>query len=89
TGAGETVESGQMIEANELLPDRPTVYHYPGSLTTPPGTEGVRWFVFREPSRMSGAQIRKFSKMFPNNFRPVQELNGRKITLLHATRGDD
>lgn len=88
TGAGETVESNQVIDANELLPDRPTLYHYMGSLTTPPGTEGVRWFVFNEPSRVSGGQIRNFSRLFPNNFRPVQELNGRTITLLHATRGE-
>ena len=83
---GATVESDQIISAASLLPKRPSIYHYSGSLTTPPGTEGVKWFVFLEPSRISGGQISRFSKMFPNNFRPVQELNGRIVTMLHATR---
>ena len=85
--SGESVEGGPQIAASEFLPERPYVYHYDGSLTTPPGTEGVKWFVFMEPSDISSGQVSKFSKLYPNNFRPVQPLNDRVITQLHATRG--
>lgn len=86
--SGEVVVNpGHTISASAILPDNlDEVYHYPGSLTTPPGTEGVKWFVFREPVNVSSAQIRAFARIFPNNFRPVQPLNEREIMLVPATR---
>ncbi|MFT5470055.1 MAG: carbonic anhydrase [Verrucomicrobiales bacterium] len=81
------VNPGLTISAAAILPENlDEVYHYAGSLTTPPGSEGVKWFIFREPVKVSGSQIARFSKMFPNNFRPIQELNDREVTLLRATR---
>ncbi|MEM7495702.1 MAG: carbonic anhydrase family protein [Myxococcota bacterium] len=61
-----------------LLPATRTFYHYTGSLTTPPCTEGVRWFVFADPITVSTAQLNAFTAIIPHNNRPVQPLHGRK-----------
>ena len=63
----------------DLLPaDRRTI-RYDGSLTTPPGTEGVRWNVLVEPVFLSKAQLAAFKGIYQGNNRPVQKLNGRVI----------
>jgi len=56
-------------------------YRYDGSLTTPPCSEVVKWFVFENPLTMSRQQWLAFKDMYPNpnNNRPVQPLNGRRI----------
>jgi len=63
-----------------LLPQEKDYYYYSGSLTTPPCSEGVRWFVMKTPMEMSKGQLQKFEEIFgvPNN-RPVQPLNARKV----------
>ena len=63
----------------DLLPENKAYYHYLGSLTTPPCTEGVNWYVFRNPIEASKEEIAKFQKMFKSNARPVQNINDRKI----------
>lgn len=67
------------INLEQLLPDEIKVYQYVGSLTTPPCTEGVQWFVLEKPIEMSKEQIQKFKNIFPQNNRPVQPLNNRDI----------
>jgi carbonic anhydrase len=60
-------------------------YRYPGSLTTPPCTEGVSWNLMANPITMSPAQIGKFQGVFSGeefpqgNARPVQPLGTRKV----------
>ncbi len=67
------------IDVTRLLPaDRRTI-RYDGSLTTPPGTEGVRWNLLVEPVALSKAQIAKFTALYHGNNRPVQPLNGRAV----------
>jgi carbonic anhydrase len=53
------------------------VFHYEGSLTNPPCTEGVKWFILRTPTEVSKAQIAAFADAYEGNSRPVQPLNGR------------
>lgn len=65
------------VDPNLLLPGNPARYHYEGSLTTPPCTENVEWHVFRDAVTASEAQFNEFASLFPNNARPVQELNRR------------
>ena len=57
-------------------------YHYVGSLTTPPCTEGVDWFVFRQPITISHAQVVTLRELMPlNNYRNEQALNGRVVSI--------
>jgi len=63
-----------------LLPKDRDYFHYKGSLTTPPCSEGVRWFVLQEPLRMSSGQVEMYSSIFQGTTnRPVQPVNGRDI----------
>lgn len=64
-----------------LLPSDLTTIRYDGSLTTPGCTEGVKWNVLSNPINMSASQIQAFSAAYPNNSRPVQDLNGRKVKI--------
>jgi carbonic anhydrase len=57
------------------------VYHYGGSLTTPPCSEGVSWYVRRTPTRLSQDQIAAFTAVYEHNNRPVQALNDRTLYL--------
>jgi carbonic anhydrase len=62
-----------------LLPKSLGYYTYSGSLTTPPCTEGVQFFILKEPVTISAKQLATFVKLYPINARPVQPLNGRVI----------
>ena len=61
-----------------MLPKDMGFYNYEGSLTTPPCTEGVQFYILKSPVDISKQQLAKFP--FKLNARPVQSLNGRKIT---------
>lgn len=63
----------------QLLPQSSRYYTYPGSLTTPPCTEGIRWNVLTQPMTASAQQITQFAKAYPYNSRPVQSPDGRVI----------
>lgn len=67
------------IDLADLLPANLAYYMYRGSLTTPPCSEGVTWFVLRDPMSVSAEQIDRFSNRYPMNARPVQPLNGRQV----------
>ncbi len=69
------------IDLSALLPRRLAAYRYIGSLTTPPCTENVRWFVLTQPVQLSGAQVAAFEAIMKGNNRPVQPLNGRVIVV--------
>jgi carbonic anhydrase len=60
-----------------MLPKDMGFYNYEGSLTTPPCTEGVQFYILKAPVDISKQQLAKFP--FKLNARPVQALNGRKI----------
>ena len=55
-------------------------YKYDGSLTTPPCSEPVGWYVMREPKSISQEQVDSLLALSggPNN-RPVQPTGNRKI----------
>jgi carbonic anhydrase len=50
-----------------------------GSVTAPPCTEGVRWYVLKTPMDISTKQIEAFAKLYPHDVRPLQPLNGRVV----------
>ena len=78
--AGDRHNLPLSIAAEGILPANRDYYRYNGSLTTPPCSEGVRWFVMKEPVSASKAQIEKFVHIMhhPNN-RPVQAVNARPV----------
>jgi carbonic anhydrase len=75
-GEPETI-SGVTVNAEDLLPGEQTYYRYNGSFTTPPCTEGVKWFVMNTSVGLSDAQVDAFRQIYTGNYRPVQSLNER------------
>lgn len=78
----ETKIIDKSFDLNLNLPKNKGYYNYVGSLTTPPCTEGVNWFIFKEPITVSLEQVNILKQLMPiNNFRDEQPLNGRKIKM--------
>ena len=67
------------FDTTSLLPATLGYYSFTGSLTTPPCSEGVAWQVLSTPVEISKTQIATFHKIYKNNARPVQPLNGRVV----------
>ena len=65
------------FDPSSLVPAALTHYSYEGSLTTPPCTEGVNFYILKTPVDIGKKQVADFP--FKRNARPVQPLNGRKI----------
>lgn len=78
---GHEVSQQISVQALRLLPRDRSYFTYSGSLTTPPCSEGVRWLVLKKPVTLSSAQLSRFKDFYSFNARPVQALNGRKVTL--------
>jgi carbonic anhydrase len=80
TTVGEEVHH-QLVTVNidDLLPTSHETYRYRGSLTTPPCSEGVSWFVAVQPIELSTDQIAMYTSIFQGNNRPVQPLNSRSV----------
>lgn len=79
---GESAQVNDVVlNASDLLPTTKHTYRYEGSLTTPPCSEGVKWFVLTTPIEMSQSQIAAFKAILYGNNRPVQPLNGRELLV--------
>jgi carbonic anhydrase len=74
----EALDSVQ-IDVAGLLPADRGYYTFPGSLTTPPCSENVTWFVLKHPVAVSAAEIEQFSKLYRHDARPTQPLYGRVV----------
>jgi carbonic anhydrase len=77
------------IDVASLLPADLKFEHYEGSLTTPPCTEGVNWFVVEAPAKggleMSGDQITRYRTLLHGaTNRPTQPLDGRTVVEVSA-----
>ena len=79
TEGNEMEVANVTINAADLLPADRNYYTFDGSLTTPPCSEGVEWFVLKTPVELSAAQIAAFGKLYQMNARPIQPLNGRGV----------
>jgi carbonic anhydrase len=71
--------AGVNIDPAGLLPKSFGYYTYTGSVTAPPCTEGVTWYVLKTPVEISMAQIQAFANLYPHDVRGVQPLNGRVV----------
>jgi carbonic anhydrase len=77
---GEVVEKKKIvINAADFLPADQNYYVFDGSLTIPPCGEPVKWYVLKTPIEASPSQIAAFAKLYLDNARPVQPLNGREV----------
>ncbi|KKO20101.1 MAG: carbonate dehydratase [Candidatus Brocadia sp.] len=83
----EHIVSDVRICASQLLPKNTTAYYkYTGSLTTPPCSEIVSWFILKSPIEVSKTELSKFTSLFKHNARPIQPVHGRvvKENLVHS-----
>jgi carbonic anhydrase len=71
--------AGVNIDPAAMLPHDTAYYTYMGSLTAPPCTEGVTWFVLKTPVEVSPDEIKSFAKLYPHDVRPPQPINGRVV----------
>ncbi len=76
---GQEEVAGLAVNPAGLLPHDTGYYTYMGSLTAPPCTEGVTWFVLKTPVEISPDEISAFAKLYPHDVRPIQPLNGRVV----------
>ena len=67
------------VNALNILPVQRSYYTFVGSLTTPPCSEGVNWYALQHPVQVSRAQLDAFSRLYHDNARPTQPLNGRLV----------
>lgn len=75
----ETILEAVKINVADLLPKDRGYYTFEGSLTTPPCSEGVTWFVLKQPVPISADEVAAFSKVYPQNARPTQPLQERVV----------
>jgi carbonic anhydrase len=79
TPGKEQEVAGLEVNPADLLPRDTAYYTYMGSLTAPPCTEGVTWFVLKTPAEISAEQIAAFARLYPHDVRPLQPINGRIV----------
>jgi len=75
----ENVVASAEVSAVGLLPQNKDYYTFKGSLTAPPCTENVTWYVLKTPVQISAEEIARFARYYPTNARPVQPVNDRDI----------
>ncbi|MDR2744203.1 MAG: carbonic anhydrase family protein [Desulfovibrio sp.] len=85
--AGEMKRLTREFNALSLLPDNRDYVYFNGSLTTPPCSEGVRWYVLKQPLSVDKEQAAAFRKVMghPNN-RPLQNVNARPVLRQSGAR---
>lgn len=67
------------IDWRSILPQKRGYFHYHGSITTPPCTEDVEWYILKEPLSLSYEQAKKITSLLGRNARMPQPLFLRTI----------
>lgn len=78
-GAEEAVELPGALNVADAFDPAGGKYAYRGSLTTPPCSEGVSWFVMADHQSVSTAQVAAFVALLGMNARPTQAPNDRPL----------
>lgn len=80
---GQNPNTGIQINPALLLPaldpENLDFYTFAGSLTTPPCSEGVQWYLLSKIITISSAQLEQLKGFYTNNARLPQDLNGWTI----------
>ena len=71
-----------VMNLKALAPTSATFYHYAGSLTTPPCSEQVQWFVSKQPLTLASSQFAVLSDLYDGNNRPIQPQGSRTVQQL-------
>lgn len=78
--AGSKAAPKELVDASAMVPQDRSHFRFSGSLTTPPCSEGVSWFVLKSTDKAAAEQIDHFAHtIHHDNNRPVQSLNARVI----------
>ncbi len=77
------------IDFAGLLPKNTRGWFYQGSLTTPPLSQPVDWFVYATPITLDRSQLNTYQSValasgFYPNARPVQPIDGRTLNQIDA-----
>jgi carbonic anhydrase len=73
-------ELDPLVSATDLLHADRDYYRYEGSLTTPPCSEGVRWFVLKRTANADIGQLLMVREVLGHaNNRPVQPVGARAV----------
>ncbi len=83
--SGLQLRSDTTLQPAELLPAEHKAWHFMGSLTTPPCTEGVQWLVMKTPVAITPRQLARFQGICTHNARPVQPWH-RRLTDIAAVK---
>ncbi|MCP4476107.1 MAG: carbonic anhydrase family protein [Gammaproteobacteria bacterium] len=84
---GKVDISAMKIDFNQLLPkQRSAYYRFEGSLTTPPCSHHLTWYLLKQPIYASQQQIAKLHRYFGDNVRPIQPMNKRPIDSRNIER---
>lgn len=70
------------FDFRDILPDleHTSFFSYDGSFTRPPGTEGIRWLVMGERTKVAKQDLQDLlAAQNGSNVRPLQPLNQRKV----------
>jgi carbonic anhydrase len=67
------------INVANLLPADTGYYTFSGSLTTPPCSENVTWFVLKHPVAITAEEVEQFAKLYRHDARPTQPLFDRVV----------
>lgn len=77
--SGQEYQSAETFDLMGLFPEDKSYFNYKGSLTTPPCSEVVNWYVLQTPISASKEQLDQFATILGHNYRPVKELNDRVV----------
>jgi carbonic anhydrase len=75
----EEILNNIRVDAAGLLPADRGYYTFTGSLTTPPCSEEVTWYVLKHPVTVTASEIEQFSKLYRNDARPTQPVYDRVV----------
>lgn len=91
TAESDTENPVSGVPLASFVPDA-QMYTFDGSLTTPPCTEGVIWFVSQEISSATASEIAALRAVAESqglkngNARPTQPVNGRPIKTIQGEK---
>ena len=81
------------VQLNRFLPENRAYFFYEGSLTTEPYNEIVQWHVLKYPIEIPKdylnqlrSTLNEHGQAVLSNFRKIQPLNGRKISMCRSNR---